>query len=329
MTTETRYLPAPPESALVITDAEREEIADVAAELARAASGALDAPQWLAAARAASARLPSRLQAAVREFRHDAGPDGVLLVRNLPVPEQLPATPTRPGSVRRSATTATGAIAMIMLQLGEVIAYRNEKSGALVQDVVPVPGRERQQSNAGSVLLEMHTENAFHRNRPDYVGLLCVRTDPTGDARLRTASVRRALPLLSRQAREVLSQERFVTEAPPSFGGSRDLPPSPRPILRGAPEDHDVVVDFNSTHPLDGDAKQAMEELRTAFEGTAQAFALTAGDLAVVDNRLSVHGRTAFTPRYDGTDRWLHRVYAVVDHRRSRADRRGGGSVLD
>ncbi|RST05414.1 clavaminate synthase [Streptomyces sp. WAC07149] len=327
--TETRYLPAPAESAVVITDGEREEIARVAGELALAASGVVDGTEWLAAARAASARLPRRLQAAVREFRHDAGPDAVLLVRNLPVPDRLPATPTLPGSVQRTATTATGAMAMVMLQLGEIVAYRNEKSGALVQDVVPVPGRERQQSNAGSVLLQMHTENAFHRSRPDYVGLLCVRTDPTGDARLRTASIRRALPLLSREALEVLSQERFITEAPPSFGGAQGLPPSPYPVLRGASEDHDVVVDFNSTHPLDDTARHALEELRTAFEATARGFALTAGDLAVVDNRLAVHGRTAFTPRYDGTDRWLHRVYAVVDHRRSRADRRDGGSVLD
>lgn len=129
--------------------------------------------------------------------------------------------------MQRTASPAAAAMAAVMLQLGEVIAYRSEKSGALVQDVVPVPGRERQQSNAGSVRLQLHTENAFHHHRPDYVGLLCVREDPTGDARLCTASIRRALPMLSRDARQALSEQRFMTEPPPSFGGSGSVPSGP------------------------------------------------------------------------------------------------------
>ncbi|PBC83959.1 MULTISPECIES: TauD/TfdA family dioxygenase [unclassified Streptomyces] len=327
--TETSSPPALTDTAVVLTDPQREEVALLAGELGRVASGVVDSAEWLAAARDVSVRLPRRLRSAAREFRHHAGPDGVLLVRNLPVPEGLPATPTRPGSVQRTASPAAAAMAAVMLQLGEVIAYRSEKSGALVQDVVPVPGRERQQSNAGSVRLQLHTENAFHHHRPDYVGLLCVREDPTGDARLCTASIRRALPMLSRDARQVLSEQRFMTEPPPSFGGSGSVPPPVHSILRGAPEDPDVLVDFASTHPLDDGARRAMEELRTAFGRATHALALSVGDLAVVDNRLTVHGRTSFAPRYDGTDRWLHRVYAVADHRRSRAGRPGGGSVLD
>ncbi|MFK0295386.1 TauD/TfdA family dioxygenase [Streptomyces sp. NPDC090442] len=326
---KTSSFPALTEAAVVLTDSQREEVALLAEELGRAASGVLDSPAWLAAARAAAVRLPRQLLDSIREFRYDAGPEGVLLVRNLPIHAELPATPTALGSVQRTATTAAGAVAMVLLQLGEVVAYRSEKSGALVQDVVPVAGQERQQSNAGSVRLQMHTENAFHRNRPDYLGLLCLRTDPTGDARLCTASVRRALPMLSGEARRTLCEERFMTEAPPSFGGSGSVPPPVHAILRGAPEDPDVLVDFNATHALDDGARRAMAELNAAFERATQALALTAGDLAVVDNRLVVHGRTSYAPRYDGTDRWLHRVYAVADYRRSRADRQEAGSVLD
>jgi L-asparagine oxygenase len=35
--------------------------------------------------------------------------------------------------------------------------------------------------------------------------------------------------------------------------------------------------------------------------------------LLIIDNRRAVHGRTAFTPRYDGRDRWLKRAYLVSD----------------
>jgi L-asparagine oxygenase len=41
-----------------------------------------------------------------------------------------------------------------------------------------------------------------------------------------------------------------------------------------------------------------------------------------------VHGRVAFTPRYDGYDRWLHRVFVHLDHRRSRPARPANGAVL-
>ncbi|MDH6145664.1 MULTISPECIES: TauD/TfdA family dioxygenase [Kitasatospora] len=320
-------------AALVLSEAERRQTGELADRLARTEPARTDDPRWLAAVRDASAELPARLLVELRRFRHDAGPDAVLLVRNLPVApadggRELPPTPTQPGSVERVAGTAAAVITAAMLQLGEVVAFRNEKAGALVQNVVPVPGQEALQSNAGSVLLEMHNENAFHPNRPDYVGLFCVREDPTGQARLSTASVRRALPLLSGRSRRVLGEERYLTEAPPSFEGREGMVPA-HAVLRGAAEDPDILVDFSATHPLDDEAREALADLRAALVRVTSALALGAGDLAVVDNRLAVHGRTPFTPRYDGTDRWLHRVYASLDHRRSRAVRAEAGAVLD
>ncbi|MFB7559414.1 TauD/TfdA family dioxygenase [Streptomyces brevispora] len=324
---ETTLSPA----ALVLTGPEREVVGELADHLAKTGPAATDDLDWIRAVRNASAGLPRRLLAELRAFRHDAGPDGVLLIRNLPVAPadgtRLPSTPSHAGSVERTASTAAAVVTAAMLQLGEVIAYRNEKSGALVQNVVPVPGQESQQSNAGSELLEMHTENAFHNNRPDYIGLLCVREDPSGEARLCTASVRRALPLLSERARRVLSEDRFLTEAPPSFEIREGAAPA-HAILPGAPEDPNVLVDFHATHPLDNEAREAMAELRDVLIRVTSALALTPGDLAVVDNRLAVHGRSSFSPRYDGTDRWLHRVYASLDNRRTRPLRHAAGAVL-
>ncbi|MFE9852972.1 TauD/TfdA family dioxygenase [Streptomyces sp. NPDC005576] len=330
--TETSVATTVASAAVVLTGPERRRIGEVADRLARTGPAATDDLNWIRAVRDASAGLPQRLLAELRAFRHDAGPDGVLLVRNLPVSPvggpPLPPTPTQAGSVERVASTAAAVVTATMLQLGEVIAFRNEKSGALVQNVVPVPGQERQQSNAGSELLEMHVENAFHDNRPDYIGLLCVREDPSGEARLTTASIRRAFPLLSARARTVLSEARFLTEAPPSFDGRAGAAPA-HAILPGAAEDPDVLVDFHATHPLDGEAREAMAELRDAFIRTRSALALAPGDLAIVDNRLAVHGRSPFVPRYDGTDRWLHRVYASLDNRRNRPLRHTAGAVLD
>ncbi len=51
--------------------------------------------------------------------------------------------------------------------------------------------------------------------------------------------------------------------------------------------------------------------------------ALEAGDLLVVDNAVAVHGRSPFTARFDGLDRWLQRTFVVGDLAPSAADRSG------
>ncbi|MFF2412347.1 TauD/TfdA family dioxygenase [Streptomyces sp. NPDC058092] len=125
----------------------------------------------------------------------------------------------------------------------------------------------------------------------------------------------------------VLFEPRFLTEPPPSFGALGSGTPA-HVVLNGDPEDPSVLVDVSATRPLDDEARHAMAELRDVFVETMSALSLRVGDLAVVDNRLAVHGRMSFTASYDGADRWLHRVYAYLDHRRSRVDRAGNGAVL-
>ena len=55
---------------------------------------------------------------------------------------------------------------------------------------------------------------------------------------------------------------------------------------------------------------------------------LAPGDMAILDNRVTAHGRTAFQPRYDGADRWVQRTFVVADLRRSRDHRPHDGYVL-
>jgi L-asparagine oxygenase len=314
--------------AVSLTDDENHELRDLAEQLVAVAPHAVDDRGWVDTARRLSAMLPDRVRVTLREYRRDAGDDGALLLRNLPVDsEQLPLTPTVLGSVQREATVPAATLALIALGLGEMVAYREEKSGALVQDVVPVPGMESFQGNAGSTKLEMHVENAFHANRPDYVGLLCLRNDHDNIAGLQVACVRRALRLLPEQTRDILHEPRFVTAAPGSFGNASGTT-APQGILSGNREDPDIRIDFASTDPLDPEAKQAMADLGEAIVQVRTTIVLEPGDLAFVDNRLALHGRTRFQPRYDGNDRWLQRVFVQLDSRRSRLLRDGDGNVI-
>ncbi|MFF3396715.1 TauD/TfdA family dioxygenase [Streptomyces sp. NPDC002669] len=312
---------------IVLTEEEKTELEIVASHVSGIQPRAVDDRFWIDSARDLSALLPVRLRQTLRRFVRDPGADAMLLLRNLPVaPESLPDTPGKPGSVQRTSTLPASVLALISLQLGELMAFREEKGGALVQDVVPVPGMEDFQGNAGATQLTMHVENAFHPLRPDLVGLMCLRNDHDNVAGLRIASIRNALPLLSEETRRVLHEPRFVTAPPASFGDLQSLP-EPHGILSGDPEDPDVKVDFTSTEALDPGAERAMAELGEVFVEVRKTLILEPGDLAYVDNRLALHGRTAFRPRYDGRDRWLQRAFVQLDLRRSRPRRAGDGHV--
>ncbi|WP_018469648.1 TauD/TfdA family dioxygenase [Streptomyces sp. LaPpAH-202] len=311
-----------------LSGAERSAVRSLAERLASFGEGLVDDGAWLDAARRLSCSLPPRLLEALRAFRHDPGELGALLLVGLPIDEDtLPPTPVEPDSVQRAATVPAAVSVLVGVQLGELIAFRQEKSGALVQNVVPVRGLEESQSNAGSVPLEYHVENAFHPCRPDFVGLTCLRADHESNAGTLVASVRLALARLDVADREVLHQPRFTTSPPPSFDAGATTPV--HPVLDGRADDPNVRVDFHVTEACDEEAREALERLRGAMAASALPVRLATGEMALLDNRVVLHGRSPFTPRYDGGDRWLQRIFVHLDNRRNRAYRAAGGAVLD
>ncbi|MFG2041348.1 TauD/TfdA family dioxygenase [Dactylosporangium sp. NPDC048998] len=311
---------------LELTADERDTMSTLAVHLTQAARSLVDDDAWLAEARRTSCHMPSRLREALRGYRYDSGTDGTLAVTNLPIPLTLPPTPNVRDSVERAATVPAALAMLVGLQLGEVIAYRDEKHGALLQNVVPVPALANSQSNGGSVPLEFHTENAFHPNRPDFVALLCLRGAQESSVGTLIAPVRRALALLDPSDLAVLQQNRYATDSPPSFHTAERT--APHPLLNGAPDDPDILVDFNATHALDDEAAAAMHRLRDVLLAVRTELVLPPGGMVFLDNRMVVHGRGAFAPRYDGSDRWLHRIFVHLDSRRTRPARDAHSMVL-
>lgn len=310
-----------------LTEGERSEVQILATKLGAVSPALLDDPGWLDEARRLSCRLPVRQLELLRRLRQDAGPAGAAIIAGLPVDVgALPDTPSVRDSVERVAKLPAVVAMLFGQQLGEVFAFREEKQGALVQNVVPVRALARSQSNAGSVSLELHSENAFHLHRPDFIGLICLRSDHEERAATLVSSIRNALPLLDSADVEILGSPRFVTEAPPSFG-CRDVAP-PHAVLSGPAYDPGIQVDLNATTALDNAARGALERLGAALAEASSLLMLKSGEMVFIDNRLVVHGRTYFEPRYDGRDRWLHRIYVQLDSRRSLTHRDGPVPVL-
>jgi hypothetical protein len=60
-------------------------------------------------------------------------------------------------------------------------------------------------------------------------------------------------------------------------------------------------------------AERALQEMREAVNSSTKEVVLKTGDLLVINNDCTVHGRKPFQPRYDGTDRWVQRMLVIRD----------------
>ncbi|GAA2868758.1 L-asparagine oxygenase [Actinoplanes cyaneus] len=289
----------------------------------------LDREAVLAAARGAARALPDRLIEALGSFRVAGNPLGTLVVEGVPTDAVLPPTPAGGDLDDWSALpVATMVQLAICAELGDVIGYADEKQGRLVQDVVPVAGAETRQENSGTVWLELHTENGFHPYKPDHLTLLCLRSDPAAEGRTVTGAVRQVLPRLSAECVQRLRRPDFRIRHSSSFSATQPARWSaPLAVLTGPAGDPELTADFHAMRPLTAAAAEALAELRAAIEDALVGTVLLPGTMIIVDNRAAVHGRTAFTARHDGTDRWLRRCFTVADLRRSRGARPTGSRV--
>ncbi|SCL15259.1 L-asparagine oxygenase [Micromonospora rhizosphaerae] len=267
---------------------------------------------------------PESLVQALTEFRYRSNPDGALLLRNLPIDDALPPTPEQgnfDGDWQRLKVASMTQLAVMNI-LGDVISYADEKAGRIIQDVVPVAGAEKRQENTGSCFLELHTEDGFHPQRPRFISLLALRPDHERVALTLASGIRRSLACLDGGTREVLARPIYRIRLSSSFVGDReDVYAGPVPVLTGSLSDPDLCVDFHAMTSDDPEGRRAIDSLRRAILTNLVGHVLAAGDLLIVDNDKAVHGRTGFTARYDGQDRWLRRSFAVPDLRRSTADR--------
>lgn len=300
-------------------------------ELARAAASvaALDHDDFWPAATTLAQELPRSMRSAVNHFRlTESAP--LLLIRGFPVDDrELGPTPAHwlhpPGSPYVARVEA--ALALCSCLLGDPIGWDSQQDAAVVQNIVPVKGDDWSQiSSASQAALTLHTEDAFHPDRGDYVALMCLRNPgavPTlyaciGDVTLPPATVR------------LLFEPRFVfrrddSHAPAAADGSgerRGAGPKAA-VLFGAAASPYLRLDsyFMDQDPNDRAATAGLAELEAELSANAASVVLLPGDVLFIDNYRAVHGRAAFTARYDGNDRWLKRTNIVRDLRRSRRSR--------
>lgn len=208
-------------------------------------------------------------------------------------------------------------LVLINSLLGDVFGWSTQHEGRIINNILPVPGNEKEQLSTGSeTLLEWHTEEAFHKYRPDVLSLMCVRNIdkiPTTICSIYDIEIPLAI-------KNILFQKRFIFLSDNNFKDDAQRQLKPEAILYGDYESPYIRIDpeFMKTQNKDFEAKTALAFIVAAIDNKIIDISLNSGDICLLDNQRVVHGRKPFVPKYDGTDRWLKRVIVTRDIRKSR-----------
>jgi len=294
--------------------------------------------------------LPRRLRRALNDFRLQEPPGGICLVSGYRIDDsRIGRTPAH-WRDWRDYETRQEEIYLVLLgaALGEPIAWSTQQDGRIVHDVLPIRGHESEQLGTGSEqLLWWHTEDAFHPFRGDYVALFCLRNP---DRVATTVACVDDLQLSERHV-DLLFEPHYIIEPDQSHLAKHSVrsdeekenrhvqaayerisrmkaAPEKVALLFGDRAQPYVRIDPYFMTPL-GDSeesKEAASALIAAIEARLTGLVLETGDVAIIDNFRTVHGRKPFHARYDGNDRWLKRINVTRDLRKSRSIRRSCSS---
>lgn len=315
-----------------LNDAERADIEALVQALPTPEMQSLDDERFLMEVALASDELPRAIRERLTDFGNNSNEYGALLFRGL-LPDAVPETPAdKRSALQKKLSVSEKGLLLIMSRLGDPRGYADELWGMLLQPVHPVKGSEYKQENSSSLeFLEIHTEDGFLEERCDFLGLLCLRPDHEREAKTATASVRHALELIPGSVIEWLRKPLYVISVPSSFGaaqqGDAQAWSKPMAVLSGDYLMPDMCVDLDAMKGITNKAQIALDMFAHALRAVLVPTRLVERDLLIIDNYMSAHARSTFTPRYDGKDRWLQRVKVVANPRSSRMGRCRGSRI--
>jgi L-asparagine oxygenase len=251
----------------------------------------------------AQKHLPASLTDALHQFVAPAGASALIL-ENLPVDPELPPIPS--DGMRPSGKQAVSEAVICGLTglHGEILSYLNEKSGAPIQEVVPISGMERIQSNAGRVRFGFHSDNAFLPRRFRQKGILLygLRNQDAATLVLTADQIMDAAP---EGLAAALAKPMYRHACPASFSGIQAVS-APCPILwRDELGLARVSAASSSIEPLTAESEAALNAFRTLVMALKPARVVVRPGTALLfkDDRV-LHGRDSFTG-----SRWLQRAY--------------------
>ncbi len=340
-------------SVVTLQPAECDQLLALAQELTVSPS---ESPElYCRQARRAARRAPDRLVELLTDFATKGTDSGTMLLEGLPADalwetsgghplehssfggeaaraQEPPLTPPDNRRHLGETTLLARAQAIVNHICGDMLAYEAEGYGRLYQDMVPNQALAQSQTSLGSrVELELHTEQAFSLLRPDVLSLACLRGHP--DAHTYVLPAHALVAHMNVFERKLLRQPLWMTGVDGSFrqdghefieGDER----GPLAIIGGAEDDPTIIFDQDLMRGLTDEAHALIGRVVEIYRAERRRVILEPGQILLVDNVRSVHGRSPFTPSFDGRDRFIIRSFAVRDLVRTRYARPGNARAI-
>jgi L-asparagine oxygenase len=298
--------------------------------------------------------IPSRIKDILEEFSYKVNEynyyndgfknndpkydDGYLVISTIPIHKELDVKKIQTPPDNKQHIGETTVIANIQAffnqLLGEMVAYEAEGDGCLFQDMVPNKSLSKTQTSLGSTVeLEIHTEQAFSKWKPDFLSLACLRSDQ--EAQTYVLHKHDIMKNLSEEQRSLLFKPLWTIGIDMSFKMNKDIEfietdmRGPMPIIHKDGLDKDpikaerlekgyyscdqvndkLVFDQDLMNGVTEEAEHLKKDIIQIYYDHRKSYVLQQGDILILDNRRVVHGRSSFRPKFDGKDRFILRSF--------------------
>jgi len=272
-----------------------------------------------------SRELPIKIQIELLNFVENGNEKEFLLIKGLEkIDQEIQDTPCN-NTYKIGGTTNLAKIQAIFISfISDIIAYEAECYGNIFQDIIPNRILEKDQTSLGSnTELEIHTEQAFSKLRPDLLSLACLRGDP--DAITYILPVQTIIDNLSDSDLELLKQPLWKIGVDLSFklnghefieGDIRGPIPILDQVYRSDGR-YNLVFDQDLMFGISDESNLLIGKIVDIYYKHRISHNLKPGEIIIIDNRHAVHGRSPFFPKYNGNDRFLVRCFSVFDYNSS------------
>ena len=258
-----------------------------------------------------------------------------ILFKNCPITNEttLISTPLTNNNSIGSTTLLSKIQAVLVSYISDLVAYEGEGYGNLFQDIVPIESMAKEQVSVGSdIELEIHTEQAFSKLKPDLLSLACLRSNQ--DAYTHILPVDYILKHISPETYDLLLQPLWTFGIDLSFkinnnefidGDIR----GPYPILQYINNKPYLLFDQNLISGITSKATAIIDEIVQIYYKYRIIYCLQPGDILIINNNIAVHGRSPFKAKYDGNDRFLVRCFGTFDLEKSIYARSNNSRIIE
>lgn len=291
-----------------------------------------DSISFLENARFYATRLPLRIQKLYDEMTTDHEHNGITLVRGF-LFDQDKNTPKSWQYEKSDKPELDIDFFAVLLSscVGHCFGWSTQQSGKIIHDLIPQKNKGQAQTGYGSTSeLLLHTEDSFHEFRAEYICMFGIKNI---DSIATTVASVRDLHLdddisnvLYNQAFELLPDESHLDAEQLSGDTENAMENEASTMFTFYGDRNFPFICYDPAYTDLSNAsdaqKEALDVLQTEIGRKIFDISIRAGDVCIIDNRKVVHGRKAFTPKFDGSDRWLKRVSITTNLRKSAEHRK-------